>query len=152
MRSQDEVVDFAEPVAIDLFVHSAELHVDTRQVANHEVQASCDRVVFRGSSEREVPVVVFLRRTCSLLDSEGMRQFILEVQNLMRTRNMGDPFGFLLNTDRMHLAWEAASMLVVPMISAEQHENKGGSRRMKAIRTHTEEYTYTRTINTNTEQ
>ena len=37
VRSQDEVVVCAEPVAIDLFVSSAETHVDTRQVANHEV-------------------------------------------------------------------------------------------------------------------
>ena len=66
VRSQDEVVVFAEPVAIDLFVCSAETHVDMRQVANHEVQATCDRVVFRGSSEREVSAVLFLQKTCSL--------------------------------------------------------------------------------------
>ena len=46
---------------------------------------------------------------------------------------MMDPFGFLPNTDRMHLASEAASILAVPMISAEQHKHTGGSRKMKAI-------------------
>ena len=65
-------VVFAKPVAIHLVVCSAETIVETRQVAKHEVQASSDRIVFRGSSEREVSAVLFLQKTFSLLENEGM--------------------------------------------------------------------------------
>ena len=95
MCSQDEVVVFAEPVAIDLFVRSAETHVDTRLVANHEVQASCDRVVLRGSSEREVSAVLLLLRTCSLLKNEGLRQHILDGSKSNANPKRGGSIWFL---------------------------------------------------------
>ena len=95
MRSQDEGVDFAESVAIDLFVSSAETNVDTRQVAKHEVQATGDRVAFRGSSKREVFAVLFLQRTCSHLGNEGMRLHILDALRSSANPKRGGSFWFL---------------------------------------------------------
>ena len=63
---QDEIVVFAEPVAIlvvDLFISIAETRIDTRQISEDEVlAASSDRIIFRRGCEREAFAVLLLHR------------------------------------------------------------------------------------------